>query len=223
MDKIELLNTAVVVLAQQHNPTILNPDFLVRNGIVGEDWVPVPGGVLCMPSFAQVNYNNGVRFTAESEEFQIVDFQPPEDPFDSRVPDIASKYVETLPHVRYTALGMNFQGFWQHDAPQPFIIERFLKPDAIEATGLKTDTLSVVLTFSLEDARLRLKCESGHCKRGPDGEEKQGVLLDGNFHVDLAGSNPVEEVKEVLGRLGQYGSKFVKIARSLCLEEGSEK
>ena len=38
--QVDLVGFSVVVVAQSNNPTILNPDFLLHNGIVSSSWVP---------------------------------------------------------------------------------------------------------------------------------------------------------------------------------------
>jgi hypothetical protein len=40
--KLEIVNTSVVVLAAEHNPTILHPAFLSAQEIVPEGWELIP-------------------------------------------------------------------------------------------------------------------------------------------------------------------------------------
>jgi len=56
---------AIVVAAQNHNPTILNPDFLKHSQIVPKEWV-LREPPLCTEPLARVAYTNGVTLVAQS-------------------------------------------------------------------------------------------------------------------------------------------------------------
>jgi hypothetical protein len=124
--KLELLNTSVVVVAQEHNPTILHPAFLAAEGIAPQDWKPAAPPI-CTPAFSFVKYGNGIVFTVESNRFSVTDESPSGEVAESLAPKLAISYVEKLPHVRYTAVGINLHGFVLCETPEAFLIARFLK------------------------------------------------------------------------------------------------
>ena len=65
---------SVVVVANDHNPSILNPDFLERQGIVQEGWGwTVMGSAITTPPFATVSYDSGVTVSVESNRLQVTD------------------------------------------------------------------------------------------------------------------------------------------------------
>jgi len=66
-DGVRIREFSVVIAAQNHNPTILNPDFLIRNEIVGADWKLAQAPV-CVEPFAQVQYTNGVSVLSELQK-----------------------------------------------------------------------------------------------------------------------------------------------------------
>src|SRR4030043_307057 len=107
---ITLTNFSIVVLAQAHNPSILNPDFLKNNNIVSPTFTPKT--VVCSMPVAQVVYDEGISILAEFERLQFIDTIPERIPGGSPIPEIAVRYVDTLPHVRYTAVGINFIGHY---------------------------------------------------------------------------------------------------------------
>ncbi len=123
--QLELLNTAVVVVAQEHNPTILHPAFLASQGIVPEDWQLAEPPV-CTPAFSVAKYENGISFTVDSNRFLVAEERPAGNPAASRIPGLAVSYVEQLPHVRYRSLGVNFTGYCLRQSPERFLMERFL-------------------------------------------------------------------------------------------------
>ncbi len=103
-------NFSIVVLAQAHNPSILNPDFLKNNGIIAPSFKP--NNVICTPPLSQVSYIEGLSIVAEFEKLQFIDIKKERIPFESPIPEIAIKYIKTLPHVQYTAVGLNFKAHY---------------------------------------------------------------------------------------------------------------
>ena len=97
---LQFLNTSVVVIAQDHNPTILHPAFLTSQGIVPDDW-QLADAPLCTPAFSFAKYKNGITFDVESNRFVVTEESPAGNPEDSRISELAIAYTGTLPHVRY--------------------------------------------------------------------------------------------------------------------------
>jgi hypothetical protein len=99
---------SVVIIAENHNPTILNPDFLKRNNIIEQDW-PVDQNrlVLTTPAHSEVSFLNGVTISLDPRRLIIKDMAPTGQYFP--VPEIATKFLQTLPHVSYNKIGINFE------------------------------------------------------------------------------------------------------------------
>ncbi len=121
------MNASVVVVARDHNPTILHPAFLESQGIVRSDW-QLAEPPICVPPASVVKYANGIVFTVDLNRFQVLDNGVPEEILGGRVRELAIAYIDRLPHVRYTAVGVNFRAFAEHADPERFLIDRFLKP-----------------------------------------------------------------------------------------------
>src|SRR5688572_20388198 len=100
------LNTAVVVTADAHNPSILHPAFLTAQNVVPAKWEPGEPP-LCTPAVSVVKYRNGITFTVEAAKLQVANARPPEEPERDPVFPLAANYVRTLPHVKYTGVGIN--------------------------------------------------------------------------------------------------------------------
>ena len=75
-----------------------------------------------------------------------------------RVTEIASRYVATLPHVRYTAVGNNFQSVIRHPSHENYLKKRFLKEgpwiENLAAVGFR-------LIYPLESGKLTLAIDGG--------------------------------------------------------------
>src|SRR3989304_5143826 len=121
-----LIQVSSVVVGRAHNPSILNPDFLNLNGIVPRDWEVVD--TLTTPQLALVRYSNGVSLTVEHNKLQVVQVGESLVHQSSHSSAIARRYVETLPHVNYVAVGNNFQTLVPIDEPGEFLKRHFLKP-----------------------------------------------------------------------------------------------
>lgn len=72
-----------------------------------------------------VRYDNGVTITVEQDKLQATDPNVESGPAKSKVTEIASAYAKTHRHVRYTAVGTNFQSFIQLDSPNTYLMNSF--------------------------------------------------------------------------------------------------
>src|SRR5262245_9370718 len=103
-----LASSSVVVLAKDHNPSLLHPAFLAGQGIMRSD-EELAEQSISTPAVSVVKYASGLVFMVELNKLQITDNAPTGDP--DRPARLAGQYLEALPHVRYVAIGLNFTGF----------------------------------------------------------------------------------------------------------------
>jgi hypothetical protein len=207
---LEILNTSVVVLAKQHNPTILHPSFLVSEEIVPSDW-EVAEPPVSTPVFAIVKYKNGIVFNVDENKFQVNDNQIKDDFRKSPISDLARKYAQKLPHVNYKAVGINFKGFVECAKPQTIVIDRFLKPGIANFNDNKPKALGLRIVYELPNVRLRLSCDSGKIKNADNEKEREGILIDANYHMDLPGNEIREEIRVATSQFSQYCDDFVNV------------
>ena len=109
---VVLTTVSVVLVADSNNPTIINPDFLRSNGIlVGDLQVQEPP--ITTPVFSQVIYQGGISVKAEPNRviFEQVETKNSLAPTNIVSPEMAKRYVEKVPHVPYSAIGINPTGF----------------------------------------------------------------------------------------------------------------
>jgi hypothetical protein len=200
-----LIQVSSVVVGRAHNPSILNPDFLNLNGIVPKEWEVAD--TLTTPQLAVVRYVNGISVTVEHNKLQVVDLGDSPAPQNSRVSTITSKYVETLPHVTYVAVGNNFQSLVPVQDPGEFLKRHFLKAGpwdmglpALEAAGIR-------LVYAVPGGRLVLSFDAGQAEKldGAERVPESVILLNGNFHRDC-GAYPAKD--EVLGFLSRAGQDY---------------
>ena len=68
-----LQQVSVVVTAEYHNPSILNPDFLVSREIVPGSWNVIES--LTTPAASVVRYDNGVHWVLDKQKLNVIHTQ----------------------------------------------------------------------------------------------------------------------------------------------------
>lgn len=193
---ITLTNFSIVVLAQAHNPSILNPDFLKNNNIVNPTFTPK--SVVCTMPVAQVVYDEGISIVAEFERLQFIDTIPERIPGGSPIPEIAVRYVDTLPHVRYTAVGINFIGhylFGDKESSRSFILEKFIKEGPWLSQKGDAD-IGLKFVYSFVDRKKTISFEPGEITKSGN-DHLPVILVNANYHFDAA-EGKVEPVKSFI-------------------------
>ena len=215
--RLEVVSVNVVVTASSHNPSILHPAFLTSQGIVDTDW-RLSEPPVCTPVLSLVKYENGIVFTAESEKLQVLDNEPGDDPASSLVPTLANQYVTKLPHVRYTGVGVNVKGFVEVAEARRLLVDRFLRPGPWNEPSLSVKALGVRLVYDIEGGRRRLSLDAGGLSRG-GGPNREGIVIDANYHSKATPPDLVTAVREALDRFPRHCEDFGTTTRTvLCLE-----
>lgn len=108
---VVLTAMSVVLVADSNNPTIINPDFLASNGILVED-LQLREPPITTPVFSQVIYQGGISIKAEPNRviFEQVATGNALETGDIVSPQMAERYLEKVPHVPYSAIGINPKG-----------------------------------------------------------------------------------------------------------------
>jgi hypothetical protein len=190
----------VVLLAQSHNPSILSPAWIQQNHIIEES----PENFVHTPVFSL--YQSGTfQLMVEQERFQLtlrvlseVNLQA--------LQEAASRYIRTLPHVPYKAVGLNFT--WLATVERPEEVEQQIFPEseklrsAFPEGEIKTGTF---LYNIVQGYRLRLLVE-------PRLQTKGDLGLDFNYHFDVTSA---EEALKALSRLPASFSGAEQASRRL--------
>jgi hypothetical protein len=202
------LHTAVVVVADQHNPTVLHPAFLQGPvGVVPADW-QLSEEPICTPPISLVKYATGVNFTVETNKFQVLD-ERRGSADDSRAPDLAIKYIRALPHVRYTAVGINFLAVAPTENATRVIRDRFITSTAWTAAGIEPMGVGVKLAYAVSPAVFRLTLDPGEGRFADGRPPLEGVVASGNFHADAPGLDACAEA------IGLFGKSLVTFQQTV--------
>lgn len=213
--KLQTLSATTVVLAATHNPSILHPAFLFSKRIVPDEW-QADEHVICTPPFSRVGFRNGIQFVAEPERLSISDHNRDSNFSQSPVAELTVKYIETLPHVPYRALGINFQLFAECPDPGLKLLGQFVKEGAWTDRALTPLGAGIALTYVHEKARLTLDMKAGRAALDPSGKQESiGVVLAANYHVDLNQEAAVSEIRESLKTYSERYAYLLKLTERL--------
>lgn len=211
---LKLFEVSIVIVGNDCNPTILNPDFLTKQNIVREEWGwQLAGAPITTPPFATAAYDSGVAITVDTSKVQVVAAWHDDDTWD-RIAHIARRYVEVLPHVRYTGVGNNFRGVSERDEAEAFLKNRLLKPGAWDSEAHSIAATAIKFIYPRPDARLSLTIDGGAITQHTNDQyqEIRGVLLHANFHRDCKTYPSFGEVAQHIARGAQDKKDFFSIA-----------
>lgn len=183
----KLLQFSIVVLATDHNPTILNPDLLRLQEIVPADWGwDLASPPITTPPFATVQYESGVSISVESNKLQVADNKVTE-PTESKIVAMVKRYVEVVPHVRYTAVGINFRFAIELDDADAYLKAQFLKDGAWDSEENPMKSVGLKFVYPVTTGRLVLSIDSGIVETVVDERvhQKPVIIANANFHRDL--------------------------------------
>lgn len=187
------ISFSIVLLADDHNPSLLNHDFLLRNDIITDEWtIDENAPFIITPIQTEFSYKSGVQFRLDQKRLIIKDIAPGGDFFP--VPEIATEYVKTLPHIKYKAVGINFEKFCLFDdvlKARRYQIDKFLKKgDWFLDDKLKEINIRFVYQFNESICNVSLSSP----KTGNKGDEEfTGLILSANFHYDFDSINDHDE------------------------------
>ena len=206
-DQLTLREIAIVIAGKNHNPSILNPDFLRHNDIV-------PGGLeladeppISTPMLSQVVYKGGLRIVSEANRISFVESilgeKTPE------CPDMARRYLREVPHVSYTAVGINPVGVWSaKEQLSPAILLKAGKRMQFDGVSPSAE---VALTYKLGKRTVNLTVRS---------DDLQAVAFHGNFHYGIKAANNESHMAAhaVVGEWEQCVKDFRRLAESIAKE-----
>lgn len=219
-DGVRIRELSVVIAAQNHNPTILNPDFLLLNKITQADWVLAQAPV-CVEPFAQVEYTNGVSVVSESQKIVFTQSGESLTPESIVAVKMAQQYVKTVPHVDYKAVGINPKGdvgFQAEDGPRRYIMEKLIAQGPWQKYGQGPVRGSAVFIFQLEAAKLVLTVQEAK-QRNLDGTGAAVVIFSGNFHYELLTSrdNALKALDNILDGWQACWADYTNLVNSVFL------
>lgn len=186
MDKgLQIFEHAIVAAGRNHNPTILNPDFLKRREIVPDSWkIERP---ICTDNLSQVVFENKFLIRVEPGKIDFIHPNPTE-LSERKLEEIAIAYVGALPEATYTAIGINFRGvvpFPSKEKAEEFVVEKMLSNGPWREINGGVQFANITLGYKIDGGNLNLTVQPAEF--GPtDAPNPMPVnTVWANFHRDL--------------------------------------
>lgn len=206
--ELEIQEISIVVVAQNHNPTILNPDFLKFNEIVPKDW-ELAAPPICVEPMAQVTFKNGVSIIAQFDKVIFAQAIHDKNAEELLIPNIARKYIETLPHVNYASVGINPKGHivFAENKVQEYLVETFLADGPWREIGESPVKASIKLAYTLDKCKCALTIDEA-ILQAPEKLATSILLLAANFHHDIAGAAKKEKLSDLFNIIDSWKIDF---------------
>ena len=198
--QLDLIEFSVVVVAEAeaNNPTILNPDFLRHNGIVGTHWrLSESHQPVTTPWLSVVVFDGGLTVRADPNRVTFEQQGGVLSPEDIECADIAKGYLKTVPHVPYTAFGVNSKARVQN-SPLSKLSEMLCS----DGSGMMFNSIAprfeLKAIYEMAGKRLTLELQDGQNERG------SFRLCQANIHRDIAEPNQQMRVNSMLSFLDAW-------------------
>ena len=96
------IKASLVIIANQHNPTVLSDSFLINQKIVDSGDEIISGSFILTPAFARVSFTNEIKLTLIPERLIIES-----NTILNNIYEKGNLYSKALPHIKCSAIGMN--------------------------------------------------------------------------------------------------------------------
>ena len=211
----ELHEYFIVVTARGHNPTIINPDFLLIQNIVKKEWGwATKGDVITTPPFASVIYNSEVALDVQADRLRVS--HKTDDPTKSEINEIVTNYVQTLKHIPYQAIGLNFIFLIPIENPKEYLINTYLKDGPWKSNKFSLDTLGLHFVYeNKKQSRISLKLDSG--TRKIDDNTESILTANFNVHRQCIESNKPNEIVNQMSKVKDYWDECNYILKEILV------
>ena len=194
----------MVIVADAHNPTLLHPSFLRAESIVPKDWELAAEPPISTPAISVVRFANQISFVVDPNRFQVIETSSVDG---AAIPDLANRYVKKLPHVHYSAVGININGYVECANPEEWILKRFVKQGAWTDADLGLKAAGIRLVYEVPNAQLNLNLDVGTTQSAGRGEHSC-IVVNANYNTPVHGERPGEETEKAVSlyheRIGHF-------------------
>lgn len=205
-ETLDLGEIAIVLVAQNNNPTILNPDFLKYNHIVPENWT-LKKKPVCIDVMAQVSFDNGIQITAELNKIIFFESMKGKQNLNEiKIHEIAAKYIKILPHINYLAVGVNPKGhipFQTENDTQIFIRDKFTNINLWQRFDNNPINMGFKFSYEVEKVLMSFSIEASHYNVLP-GKTVPVVSFAGNFNHKVIGETTDNKIENLISIINDW-------------------
>jgi len=204
----------VVIIADAHNPTILHPSFLRAEGIVPTNWELAAEPPISTPAISIVRFANQISFVVDPNKFQVIETSSADG---SSIADLAKRYVKKLPHVHYSAVGININAYAECTNPEDWILKRFVKQGAWTDARLGLKAAGIRLVYEVPNAQLNLNLDVGTTQSAGTAEHPC-IVVNANYHTSVHGDKPDEKTEKAVSLYHERISHFRDLISTILSE-----
>ena len=185
---IELVEFAVVLVAPSNDPSIINQDFLYRFNIVGPEF-EVQQPTISTPVLSHISFTRGLSVVSVPDRVVFSQSGNPLGVAEVVSPGVAKRYVERVPHIAYTAVGINPKAFRHSTVTNPANMSNALHDHGagISFQGVVPE-VQIKTNYAYSDRTIVF--EVGESEGQIDGNAVSGILFQANIHRDFTNVEP---------------------------------
>lgn len=198
-----LVELSVVLVTNQNDPSILNPDFLRYTGIVDKS-LKVSQPPISTPVLSYVVFDGDIGIRAEPNRFVFEQKGQPLNDDECVVPPIAGRFVQELSHINYTAIGINAKILRTPDYVPQFSVPNVLIDGGVwMAFRDISPDIHLRATYTYESRRILLDVGSADAALNTR-DNRRGLLFQVNIHRDISERVQDQAVERTLSVLRDW-------------------
>ncbi len=203
---VSIQDVMIVINTQDHDATILSPEFLKYSGIVPPDW-ELAQQPIRSPQTSQVVYQNAINIAAQRNSVifqEILSSKPLES---VTVASIAHRYIAALPQVNYQKVEINLRGLMTfnegEDTAHAYMSKTLLTPGSWQEFGEEPVRAAVQLAYTLSRCQLNLTVSEASLR--VEGQPSLSTLFfGGSFSYSLVGETQSEHLQQLNQIIGNW-------------------
>lgn len=209
---------SVVLVADNIDPSMINPDFLRHSGIVGSD-LKTEQPPVSTPVLSQAIFEGGFSVVAQPDRFIVVQ-QGEALTDDIATPDIAKRLLEKVPHPAYKAIGINVSCIRPLDDASEGVATALIERGKWMAFYGSSPEFHLRVVHSFDGRQVILDIQDLK-KHESDGTETTGLFFAANIHRDISETIQDQRIARLMSVLSGWKddlSDFMSMVQQFSLE-----
>ena len=199
---IEIQEIGIIVTAKKLNVGILSVDFLKTSGIIAQDW-ELQSKPVKTPSAVQLSFKNGVNVVAQPGKIFFSETLAKKAIEDIQISEVASKYIEKLPHADYQEIVVNPKSLiGLENSFSDYITNTLIAPGPWQNIGKGKMQASINFLFQLETAPLSFSVTQAQIKQNE--KSLPALLFSGSFHYKVDNYQETEIIGHMVQRINNW-------------------
>jgi hypothetical protein len=211
----KVIQSSIVVVSSQNNPSLMTPQFLREYEIIPPDWKAVLK--IESPVFSQAAWENGLSIKSEAGrvifQYDASEGQPQPYEKECLLGDITEKFISQLSKVKYTAVGINFSSICDEiENVQEEFSKLFLSSDLNQISNISQE--SIKISRKLDDLKTQnLTIEFGKFigpgKYSDVNNNPMCLTLKGNLNCDITKATIHDSWQEAMNIIKSWEKFYV--------------